>query len=181
LTVKLFDSQSIIVLLEEFVKQYFSDFLLLFLSSCVNRKQKHDLPRRAYFLKFENEHQPGTNPVEIDVLVIKKEKDFLPIQILNTKKLSWQKNLWLKSLTSKLCRPEKVKKLIAGHRVKKGNKGEHGHRVKKGNKGEHGHRVKKETGGKYDQRRDSACDPQNETDGIYFSYFEIQEIKTSFL
>lgn len=169
-----------------------------------------EFAEEADHLEFESEHQPGTNPMEIDVLVIKKEKaipvkknigrifrkyniieykspddslgvddfykvygytcfykadvpfadsipvqeltitfvaekyprklirhlqevrgyslqqaepgiyyvygDFLPIQIIITKKLSRQKNLWLKSLTNKLSGPENVKKLLTDYR-----------------------------------------------------------------
>ena len=42
--------------------------------------------------------------------------DFIPIQIIITKKLSHQKNLWMKSLTNKLSEPENAKKLIADYR-----------------------------------------------------------------
>lgn len=39
--------------------------------------------------------------------------DLIPIQIIVTKNLSEQKNLWLKSLTNKLSEPKKAEKLVA--------------------------------------------------------------------
>ncbi len=168
-----------------------------------------ELAEEAEHLIFENEHQLGTNPMEIDVLIIKKEKgrkikknigkifrtynileykspddflsiddfykvygytcfykadtpltdsisiqeltitfisekyprklighlekvkkytvknteagiylvcgDLIPIQIIVTKKLSAQKNLWLKSLTNKLYETEKARTLMADY------------------------------------------------------------------
>ena len=41
--------------------------------------------------------------------------DFIPIQIIITKKLSRKKNLWLKSLTNKLCEHENAKTLMADY------------------------------------------------------------------
>lgn len=106
-----------------------------------------ELQEEAENLIFENEHQLGTKPMEIDVLIIKKAKD-LPIQknigrifrkyniveyksppdylsiddfYIVTKKLSESENLWLKSLTNHLEKPETAERLLTEYKKHKDN------------------------------------------------------------
>ena len=145
-----------------------------------------ELEAEADLLLFENEHQLGTKPKEIDVLIIKKERDVsirknigrifrthniveykspkihdititfvchryprslmrhlteergyeihheeagiyyitgdkIPIQLILTKELSEEQNLWLKSLTDELEETEMAKRLIEQYGKHKGN------------------------------------------------------------
>ena len=56
-------------------------------------------------LIFENEHHLGTQPKRIDVLII-------PIQLIITKNLTDEQNLWLHNLTNDIHNPTVVNTLI---------------------------------------------------------------------
>ncbi|MCA5964102.1 hypothetical protein LC724_32405 [Blautia sp. RD014234] len=81
-----------------------------------------ELETEANTLLFENEHQLGTKPKEIDVLIIKRKRgDKIPMQLILTKELSETQNLWLKSLTDELEEIETVKHLLEQYGKHKGN------------------------------------------------------------
>ena len=107
-----------------------------------------ELKDEADKLTFENEHHLSKKPMQIDVLIIKKEKagqirhlrtvkkydvekvedgiynvkgDVFSIQILVTRELSEKENLWLKSLTNNLKEPENVRQLIEDYQKNQEN------------------------------------------------------------
>lgn len=87
-----------------------------------------ELCEESEHLIFENEHQLGTKPKEIDVLIIKKERmyhiqniehgiyyverDYFPIQIICTKQLTDECNFWLHNLSNKINTKEQALKVI---------------------------------------------------------------------
>ena len=107
-----------------------------------------ELKDEADSLTFENEHHLSKKPMQIDVLIIKKEKaglirhlrtvkkydvekvedgiynvkgDVFSIQILVTRELSEKENLWLKSLTNNLKEPENARQLIEDYQKNQEN------------------------------------------------------------
>ena len=67
--------------------------------------------QEADLLIFENEHSLGTKPKQIDVLIIKKN-DNVPIQLVLTKELTDEDNLWLHNLTNDIEEKEVIETLL---------------------------------------------------------------------
>ena len=111
-----------------------------------------EFEQESDMLIFENEHSLGTKPKQIDVLIIKKNDnapiqknigrifrkyniieykspsdylsvdDFFPIQLVLTKELTDEENLWLHNLTNDIEEKEVIEKLLMEYEKHNGEK-----------------------------------------------------------
>lgn len=82
-----------------------------------------EFAEEAEYLTFENEHQLGTKPKEIDVLIIKKDTDgqYFPIQFLVTSRLKDEENFWLHHLNHRLKSGKEARELLRQYEKNKDN------------------------------------------------------------